>query len=339
MTLSLRVLSSSEVLADVVAGLSIQGSSESVRRALIATHLRAACEGEGTRNGHGVFTGRLTDMIEGNLGGLLGLGEARPLVKEVLEALERAGDLWRSPGGYWHSTPPRAVSLSDGRSFLLGVVPNGGFIAAGAFRYASGRANEMVVQGFDDWLGRAEPIGVWMAKALKKYRPALQQAGISADHLEIYAPDQASRQFRSRWISPQEVELNGATLRLCRAQAKPTSLYDRPYYLGEFERTASGVSLRRATTIDHEHARRFRFAFDEAFGASRTVELKQANDTVQVTLARDLPVEEERVLALGWELGGASIPSVYRMGFPVQAVPFLAHSLGRLGIKVKGATS
>ncbi|RWX72286.1 hypothetical protein [Mesorhizobium sp. M2A.F.Ca.ET.039.01.1.1] len=315
MTLSLRILSTCEVLTDATAGLSIRGSSESVRLALIAAHLRAACEGEGTRSGHGVFSGRLTDMIERDLGGLLGPAEARPLAKQVLEALEKAGDLWRSPGGYWHSTPPRAVSLPDGLSFLLGVVPHGGFIAAGAFRYAGGRAGGMVVQGFDDWLGRAEPIGIWMAKALKRYRPGLQHAGISADHLEIYAPDQASRQLRSRWINPQEVELSGVSLRLCRAQSKPTSLYDRPYYLGEFEHRGNGLSLRRAVPVEHEHARRFRFAYDEALGASRTLELKQTDDMVQVVLARDLPIEEGRVLALGWELGGASPPSVVPHGF------------------------
>ncbi|TPL55510.1 hypothetical protein FJ942_17595 [Mesorhizobium sp. B2-4-2] len=339
MPLSLHALSTSEVLADVTASLAILGSSASVRRALIAAHLRAACEGEGTRNGQGVFTGRLTDMIEGDLGGLLGSAEARPLAKQVLEALEKAGDLWRSPGGYWHSTPARAVSLPGGLSFLLGVIPHGGFVAAGAFRYATGRLNQTVVHGFDDWLGRTEPIGAWMAKALKKYRPGLQPAGISADHLEIYAPDQASRQFRSRWINPQELELSGVALRLCRAQAKPTSLYDRPYYLGEFERTGNELSLRRAVAVEHEHARRFRFAYDEALGASRTLEFKHADDMVQVTLARDLPVEEGRVLALGWQHEGVSPPSVYRMVFPVQAVPFVAHALGRLGISLKGATS
>lgn len=339
MTLSLRVPSSPEVLADVIASLSIQGSLESIRRALIASHLRAACEGEGTRNGHGVFTGRLTDMIDGDLGGLLGSADARPLTKQVLEALEKAGDLWRSPGGYWHSTPPRAVSLSDGPSFLLGVVPNSGTVAAGALRYLAGRANGIIEQRFDDWLGYAEPLGAWMAKALKKYRPGLRPAGISADHLEIYAPDQALRQSRSRWINPQELELSGVALRLCRVQAKPTSLYDRPYYLGEFEHSGSGLSLRRAVMVKHEHARRFRFAYDEALGASRRLEFKQADDLAQITLAKDLPIEEARVLALGWELGGASPPSVYRMGFPVQAVPFVAHALRRLGIKLKGAVS
>jgi hypothetical protein len=339
MPLSLSVLSPPEVLAVVMASLSVQGSSESRRRALIASHLRAACEGEGTRNGHGVFTGRLTDMIDGDLGGLLGSADMRSLTKQVLEALEKDGDLWRSPGGYWHSTPPRAVSLSNGPSFLLGVVPNSGSVAAGALRYLAGRANGIIVQRFDDWLGHAESLEVWMPKALKNYRPGLQPAGISADHLEIYAPDQALRQSRSRWINPEEFELSGVSLRLCRAQAKPTSLYDRPYYLGEFEPSDSGLSLRRAVTVEHEHARRFRFAYDEALGASRTLDFKQADDLAQITLAKDLPIEEARVLALGWEIGGVSSTSVYRMGFPVQAVPFVAHALRRLGIKLKGSVS
>jgi hypothetical protein len=339
MALSLRVLSVSEVLASAMVGLSIQGPLEAVRRALIAAHLHAACDADGARDGHGVFTGRLTDMIETNLGGLLGPAEARPLANKVLEALEETGDLWRSPGGYWKSTPPRAVALTGGLSFLLGALPSGGFVAAGVMRYANAGTTQMVVQSFDDWLGRAEPIGIWMGKALKIYRPRLQQAAMPADHLEVYVPDQAVQQSRSRWINAREVELAGVSLRLCRAQAKPTSLYNRPYYLGEFEPTADGLLLRRATTVDHGHARRFRFAYDDALRATRTLNARRDNDLVQVTLAKDLPMEEARVLALGWECEGATPRSVRSMAFPVRAMPFVTHALGRLGIILKGGVS
>ncbi|MER8705103.1 hypothetical protein NKH49_05915 [Mesorhizobium sp. M1088] len=336
MALSLRVLSASEVLANAMVGLSIQGPPESVRRALIAAHLHAACDADGARDGQGVFTGRLTDMIERNLGGLIAPAEARPLANTVLEALEETGDLWRSPGGYWKSTPPRSVALSDSVSFLLGALPPAGFVAAGVMRYANAGVTQTVMQSFDDWLGRTEPIGIWMGKALKIYRPRLQQATMPADHLEVYAPDQAVQQSRSRWINAREVELAGVSLRLCRAQAKPTSLYNRPYCLGEFEPTADGLLLRRATTVDHGHARRFRFAYDDALRATRTLNARRDNDLVQVTLAKDLPMEEARVLALGWECEGATPRSVRSMAFPVRAMPFVTHALGRLGIKLRG---
>ncbi|WP_224543692.1 hypothetical protein [Mesorhizobium sp. CA16] len=339
MPLSLRVLPHSEVLADVMAGLSIHGSSEAVRRAVVTAHLHAVCEADGARSGHGVFTGRLTDMIETNLAGLLGTAETRPLVKEVLDALAETGDLWRSPGGYWQSTPPRAVALSGGPSFLLGALPPGGFVAAGVMRYAMTGNSHMAVQSFDDWLGHIEPIGVWMAKALKIYRSRLQQSAVPADHLEIYAPDQAVQQFRSRWIGAREADLADVPLRLCRAQAKPTTLYNRPYYLGEFERTPDGLLLRRAAVVEHGHARRFRFAYDEALGVKRRLDVKRDDDLVQVTLANDLPVEEGRVLALGWRREDATSPSVRRMAFPVLALPFVAHALGRLGVQLKGGVS
>lgn len=338
MPLSLSILSAREAMDGAMAALAIEGALPATHRALVADHLRAACEADGARDARGVFTGRLTDMIEANLGGLLGPAEVRPLAKSVLEGLGETGDLWRAPGGYWHSTPPRVVSLAGGPSFLLGALPSrtGNYIAAGAVRYATTRSGALFVEDFDDWLGRTEPLPVWMTKALKAYRQRLQPAAVPADHLEIYAPDQAVRQSRSRWVEAREADLGSVTLRLCRAQATQTAIYNRPYYLGDFGETSDGLLLRAATPVTHEHARRFRFAFDDAFAANRSVSVKRDADIARCTIAKDLPPEEQRVLALGWEEGEAPSPSVYRMAFPMRAMPFVAHALDRLGIRLGG---
>jgi hypothetical protein len=194
----------------------------------------------------------------------------------------------------------------------------------------------VAAQPFDDWLGREDSIEAWMEKASRSYRARLQTSGVPADHLQIYAPDQARHLSRSRWLDARDLEVTGVTLRLCRASAKPAEIYDRPYFLGEFVRDRDGVQLVRAAPVTHDHSRRFRFAFDAQLMVKRLVRMSREGETVHLSIANDLPPEEAKVLALGWNVSEAPSPTVRRMIFPTRAMPFVGHAFSRLGMILGG---
>lgn len=344
MVLAIQQRSRAEAFAEVTSALSVEGAPQLRTVALVAAHLRAECEAYAVREAGGVHTSRLIAAVVRDLSGLLGLQEdaARSLANEVLSSLGATGDLWRAAGGYWHATPPRSVSLPSGHAFLLGSssVRPGTDVGQGPVRYLKSVVPQTVpTQAFDDWLGREDSIEVWMEKALRSYRTRLQPSGLPADHLQIYAPDQARDSSRPRWLDARDFEATGVTLRLCRASAKPAEIYNRPYFLGEFVRDRDGVRLLRATPVTHDHSRRFRFAFDTALTAKRFVRVSREGETVHLSIANDLPSEEAKVLALGWNAAEAPSPAVRRMVFPVRAVPFVGHAFARLGMILGGGIS
>jgi hypothetical protein len=338
MVLEIQHRSRSEALAHVASALSIEGSPPLVEVGVMAAHLRAGCELNCEPNGAGVHTSRLIEMTIRNLAGLLDrTNDIRPFAHEVLNRLGASGDLWRSEGGYWQTTPARTIVLPSLQSFLLGTLSDvpGAVVAQGAVRYVRTNLSQNVpTQGIDDWLGREDPIDVWMEKALRSYGSRMQQSGLVADHLQIYAPEQARRLAQPSWIDARDFEIGSMGLRLCRATATKTTIYNRPYFLGQFVRDNKSVRLARAASVTHAHSRRFRFAFDTALSARRRVRVKQEGDTIHLTIANDLPSEEQRVLALGWNAGEASSPAVRRLMFPARAMPFVAHAFARLGILI-----
>lgn len=339
MALAMALRSRNNAVQSVARQLAAHGSPEMVITALIATHLRAQCEIDAARAGTGIHTLRLVEATTRNVAGLVDDPlTARPLVNGVLERLGRTGDLSKLSGGNWQATPPRFVSLGDGAAIILGAVPERLVIVSeGAVRYASEAPSPGVAaQRFDDWLGREEPIGPWMARAMRAYSARLQTSGVAADSLQVYAPDVAQRSGRSSWLEAELLDLPGVQLRLCRANVARAAIYNRPYFLGEFVRDAGGVRLLRAAQLVHGHARRFRFGFDRALGVPRRVRCRHSDGLVHMTLANDLPPEEDRVLALGWSAGGDASPGVRRMMFPPRAIPFVTHAFGRLGMTLEG---
>lgn len=339
MALTMALRSRNDVLQSTARQVAAHGSPELVITALIATHLRAQCEIDAARAGTGIHTLRLVEATTRNVAGLVDDPmAARALVHDVLERLERAGDLSKFAGGYWQATPGRVVTLRSGVAIVLGSVPDRlNVISEGAVRYAFGSASPGVsVQPFDDWLGREEPIEPWMARATRAYRARLQTSGVGADNLQVYAPDVAQRSGGSSWLEAEQLDLPAVQFRLCRANVDRAPIYNRPYFLGEFAKDAGGVRLLRAAQLVHGHARRFRFGFDSALGVPRRLRCRRAEGLIHITLANDLPPEEERVLALGWSAGGDTSPGVRRMMFPPRAVPFVAHAFGRLGMTLEG---
>lgn len=341
MVLVIQQHSRAEAFAEVARVLSVDGAPQLRTVAVIAAHLRATCEAFAVRVPGGVHTLRLVAEVVRNLSGLLGLHEnaVRTLTIGVLSSLGATGELWRTAGGYWNATPPRVVVLSSGNSFLLGaasVLPET-VVAQGLVRYLKSTLPQPVAaQPFDDWLGREDSIETWMEKALRSYRARLQPSGVSADHLQIYAPDQARHLSRSRWLNARDFEATGVTQRLCRVSAKPTEVYNRPYFLGEFVRDRDGVQLVGAAPVTHDHSRRFRFAFDAQLTAKRIVPMSREGETIHLSIANDLPPEEAKVLALGWNVSEVPSPTVRRMIFPARAMPFVGHAFSRLGMILGG---
>lgn len=340
MALTLQRRSRLEALSDITLALGVQGSSEIAEVGVVAAQLRAICEAYGLRERSGVHTTRLVEAVLRNVVGLVERSsDARTTIHAVLDSLETTGDLSRSGGGYWHATPARAVCVPSGEALLLGAhsLQPALFIAQGVVRFAAkGLPPNTPVQGIEDWLGHEDPIEVWTSRALRHYENRLQQSGMPADHLQIYAPDQGRRLSRSSWVDAAEFTVAATELRLCRASETKAAIYSRPYYLGEFGRDAAGVRLLRAAPVAHDHARRFRFGFDDRLSARRLLRPRRQGATVHLTIANDLPVAEQRVLALGWPVEGGSSPAVRHLTFPVRAMPFLVRALARLGVLIEG---
>lgn len=343
MAMTLQVRSRSQALSDMATALGVHGSPQLVTVGVIASQLRALCEACSACERQGIHTSRLVETVLRNVSGIVDRpADVRTVVHRVLETLRGTGDLWRSQGGFWHATPARAISIPSGDAFLLGALSASPetLIAQGVVRYAANAVPPNTpVQSIDDWLGHEDPIGIWTEKALRHYGKRLLHSGLSSDHLQIYAPDQVGRHSRSSWVDASEFTVTARELRLCRAIAAKTEIYDRPYYLGEFGKNGTEVSLLRAASLAHGHSRRFRFGFDDRLSAHRLLHPKQEGATVHLTIANDLPLEEERVLSLGWSAGNAASQAVRQLLFPTRAMPFVAHALRRLGVLIEEGTT
>lgn len=167
--------------------------------------------------------------------------QERDICTSTLQAMQTLGDAVEVGRGQWIATPLRLITI-DGASdcMIASSAPLGALnhffnhpiACAGASRFVSIKSltkveHRDVVQSMDDWLGPSSPLSAWTDQVLASHELCMEQAqGLSAEQLELYAPDILRGQQRTgRWIPAGHVGRAIDDVRLCR----PRGAYARHY--------------------------------------------------------------------------------------------------------------
>ena len=264
----------------------------------------------------------------------------------TLKQMETIGDAVDVGSGQWLAAPLRIVAPKEGSRYLLvGAAPaqgvhhrlgetptcNGTSRFVGAAVLKVQESNELVVS-VDGWLGYHQPLAEWTAQMLSHHESRMDIVeGLSAEQLEIYAPDMIQFQRQSgRWVAAKQIGRSLDGLRLCRPQDGHARTWDRPYYLAHFEFKDSVHTVRRAAPISRDLTLRLRFGLDIVLQTPRRISIVRQGDTFSVDRPMMLPLPEARVYALGWKQAAHDHPD--RIIFHADAMPFVVHALQRLAI-------
>jgi hypothetical protein len=269
---------------------------------------------------------------------------AKDFCGDMLRRIAQLGDAWEADKGQWLTTPLRAVVMdSSNRCLVIGSSPlplaesrlNTAISCAGASRFSDVAyvKDHSLEQTVDAWLGGAKSLADWTANIIEASESRMEQVGgLSADQLEIYAPDILRNQRRpGRWIAGGEVSRVFAETRLCRPKLQYAPQYNRPHYLAHFAFKNGSLSLQSHAVVARDVSLRLRFGLDMRLATPRQLAIVQAAQTFTIDKPLVLPDPESRVFALGSPDRDADTTSE-RLTFHNDALPFVLHGLRRLSI-------
>lgn len=264
----------------------------------------------------------------------------------TLDQMKALGDAVDTGSGQWLAAPLRIVAPKDGSRYLLvgtaptqaahrtlGVPPTcagtSRFVGAAVFE---AKGNDDLVVSIDAWLGHQQPLAAWTAHLLAHHESHMETVeGLSAEHLELYAPDVIQAQRRTgRWIAAGQIgrPLDGP--RLCRPQDRYASNWERPFYLAHFGYKHGVMTLRRTAPVTRDLALRLRYGLDTVLQTPRRVSIVRQRETFSIDRPLVLPQPEARVYELGWKPAPQDNPD--RLTFHANAMPFVVHALQRLAV-------
>lgn len=336
MALPVFLRTSSELSAAIADQLLCAKVPDALRRALAAEHIRCAVYMASTGFGEGasaepIHTTRILSNVRNALDGLWGAGAAHDSrgarlddwCRAVLDQLEELGDVQSVGGGYWIATPMRLIELPGAETYLvlgtapqhvvqsaLGAVPSCSGIARFIPRASLKPSYERLMQTFDDWLGITEKLPQWteivIAEHAKRFSPP---EDVSAEQVEVYAPDVAQKQRRGdAWIPAVQISQPFPKPRMCRPLASYAQRGRWPHYLGMFSFKSRSLTLRQTALLDPKIPGRLRFGFDHLLGVPRTVAVTSAQETCLLDMRFRLPSPQNRILPLSWnETGQAQV--------------------------------
>jgi hypothetical protein len=264
----------------------------------------------------------------------------------TLKRMGILGDATNIGQAQWLAAPLRIVIPDNSPSCLLigtapmavvrktiGTEPS----CVGAARFVGQRVldkagNRDIAQSVDAWLGQAPPLTEWTAQVLGAHEARMDATqNVSAEQLEIYAPDVLRNQRRQgRWIAAGEINRPLEGVRLCQPQTRYARSYDTPQYLAHFELKNGALSLRRSVLIRRDLTLRLRFGLDVLLNSPRELSIVLTGQTFRIDRPTPLPYPEERIYALGWEDQASQAPE--RLIFHRDALPVLLHALRRLSL-------
>jgi hypothetical protein len=358
MTLALTALTEEDVWRELAERFASPPDREALLRALISEHMRAlvfagairSAEFEIPQRAH---TTRLTASARRNLAPLssdvLSLADGEDVASLTLAAMAELGDVVNIGGGLWLAAPLRFIASSNTEDLILvGGIPRESVESdtgcplslAGASRFIlspdAGNRKSLAasVQPIDAWLGPVEPIAAWTESVLAAHRQRLSAPEeISADQLEIYAPDIARQQRGSGfWLPISRIARALPGPRLCRPLQAFARAWARPHYLGLFDYKGGALVLRQSALVEYDISRRLQFGFDQLLSTSRNVPVAVAAKTCTLDLRFGLPTPEARVLSLGWQRRPVRPQTRHSWTFHRAAAPFVCHALRRLGV-------
>jgi hypothetical protein len=355
MTLTLTKISGPNALNALSHELGGAFGEIALRRALAADHIRSALYansvlGNAYDLASGVHTSRLLTSVRKTLdflwpgtlvehlrdSGQGGVGQ------QTLDALKQLGDIVDVGGGYWVGTPLRIVQ-SGASALVIGAVPNAVLkaaagaqpICAGISRFLHLRATHSVAVAptvsVSEWLGDAQPIETWTRETIDRHERQMTTSNdISADQLEIYAPELISSAQRSPWVPAGSISRALTGARLCRPMKGRAYSWDRPFYLSHLRFFEGQLVISRSVRIDYDLTRRLRFGINKLCNAFHSVRVFSAGDLLELELPIALPEPDARIAALGWTLPSNS----RRTAFHKNAAPLLSEVMARLGITI-----
>jgi len=273
---------------------------------------------------------------------------AKPdLCADTLQRMDTLGDAVNTGGGHWIAAPLRLVASDDTRRYLLvgaapapaahqrlGIMP----ACAGPSRFVSqhvldARGTDDLVQPIDAWLGEEQPLDRWTAQVLAGHEARMEAVqDLSAEQLDIYAPDVARSQRRSGvWVPAGQIGRALDGVRLCRPQDRYRRSYDPPYCLAHFDFKSGALSLRRCASVSRDLTLRLRFGLDVQMNTPRPLTIAMSGATFSIDRPLSLPLPEARVYSLGWQDRNETEASE-KLVFHADALPFLVHALRRICI-------
>lgn len=239
----------------------------------------------------------------------------RSLCLDVLDDLERLGDLARLPGGRWLPTPTRAIALEIAQEWLVvggmpsarlrSVVP--GLTQIGLARTCEAPPSGMYRQTLAEWL-RSPDAGLrdWLVQVTSA--ASWMPFEGSLDEYEVYVPRNGRFQSQ-RWQSLESRV--GKTLALLRRyQARPAGTF----LLGRFTRGRLTDTWSLPNRID---ARRLSYAFDAEGGCHTEAAIAASTPLVSIILRDPIPSAEFRLFTALARLepnpNGLAYPRVWRV--------------------------
>ena len=307
------------------------------------THLRAGVAPS-------IHTGRLLASARRAVGLVWPQYAHRPPAPDIcavtLDQMGTVGDAVDAGSGQWLATPLRLVAPEDGsRHLLVGAAPaqaahrplgvpptcagTSRFVGAAVFKQ---KGNDDLVVSMDTWLGHQKPLAAWTAHLLAHHESHMETVeGLSAEHLELYAPDVIQTQRRAgRWIAAGQIGRPLDGLRLCRPQDRYARNWERPFYLAHFGYKQGVLTLRRTAPVTHDLTLRLCFGLDTMLQTPRRVSIERQRETFSIDRPLMLPQPEARVYALGWKQTPQD--NLDRLTFHADALPFVVHALQRLAV-------
>lgn len=271
---------------------------------------------------------------------LVGDTNDQDVAQQTLAKLADFGDVVDTGGGYWVGTPHRLVCGGD-TLLGLGAAPNAVFkallktspLCAGIARLAENRTRKYTDLALSvvEWLGPVENIVTWTKAILDQHERGMRSGNdVSADQLEVFAPDRLSARQRNPWVSAQAIGEPGPGARLCRPTKSVAFVWDRPFYLSHFQLSRGGLVVSKSVRVEYSITRRLRFGLKNLYGRAETILATTSGDLVDLELPLALPDPEVKIQALGWPL--ASNPR--RTVFHRLAIPLLTEMLERLAVRV-----
>jgi hypothetical protein len=263
----------------------------------------------------------------------------------ILQNLGTLGDAVDTGQGQWIAAPLRIVAPADCPVCLVvGAAPISvvrqiagvDVLCVGAARFIGGAVlrtpeSRDITQSVDAWLGEAQPLAEWTEQILSAHEARMDVLqGLSAEQLEVYAPDVLRSQRRSgRWIAVVQIGRPLDGIRLCQPQDRFARSYDKPHYLAHFEFRNGALSLGRCAEIKRELTLRLRFGLDALLNTPRELPIVNAGETFRINRPLKLPEPEERIYALGWKDLSNAEPDE-KLVFHRDALPIITHALQRL---------
>ncbi len=299
-----------------------------------------------------IHTSRILSNLKANLS-YLSQGNESSIVElhqGILEEARLFGDACDIGGGRWISAPLNFFETPNSNFLLtIGTTPSALFqellnispIPVGMGRLvpksiAQQATKHGIVSSFDRWIGEYGPLKSWteaIIASIFKSRSEIDAPPHEA--LEVYDPTVAhARGVRGRWAQLDEVDGSVIGPRLVRPRIGYAKIWDRPYYLAQFDMCCGTLKLKQLAKIPRPLVYRLCFGFDLLLGTRRTGEYIGRDTSIVLELRFGLPEPHNRVTSLAEKIEKLGSQHT-AFTFALEAWPFVQAAMADIGVVLR----